>query len=282
MKSLGTQFSQLRMAATLACFALAAMTSPLYLSSALADDSGVVQAVGHGQVHWSDGTVTATGSGAPNLKAANVAVARLGAERAAKMDAFRNILEAVKGVRVSSGQSVAAVMEGSPQVKSRVEGVLRSFKVVDTRYYSDGGVDVVVQAPLTGVILDALLPGAGKTIAAKGTQVVSDQTGLIVNARGLALTPAISPRLVDESGNVLYSDAHVNRDAALQRGIAAYQKSLDAATRSKRVAGKPVVVKAVKLAAPGSSDLVVANDDLAKIASVQSALEQGRLVIVVD
>src|SRR5262245_10929441 len=47
---------------------------------------------GHGKINWTDKTITVTGSGAPNLKAANVAVARLGAERAAKMDAFRNIL----------------------------------------------------------------------------------------------------------------------------------------------------------------------------------------------
>ena len=51
---------------------------------ASASDS-VSQTVGHGQIDWSKKTITATGSGAPNLKAPNVAVARLGAERAAKM-----------------------------------------------------------------------------------------------------------------------------------------------------------------------------------------------------
>lgn len=253
----------------------------LFCGVAWSSESDVIQSVGHGQVHWGDNTVTATGSGAPSLKAANVAVARLGAERAAKMDAFRNILETVKGVRLSSGQSVSSVMDGSPQLKSRVEGVLRSFKVVDTRYYSDGGVDVVVQAPLTGVILDALLPAAGSK-EDKSTGVASEHTGLVVNARGLALTPAISPRLVDEDGNVVYSAAFVNRDAALQRGIATYHKSMDGATKSKRVASKPVMVKALKLAAPGSSDLVIGAADLAKIASVKSALQQGRVVIVVD
>lgn len=252
-----------------------------FAATAWASDSDVVQSVGHGQVHWGDNTVTATGSGAPSLKAANVAVARLGAERAAKMDAFRNILETVKGVRLTSGQSVSTMMDSSPQLKSRVEGVLRSFKVVDTRYYSDGGVDVVVQVPLTGVILDALLPKAGSK-EEKAAGVVSEHSGLVINARGLALTPAISPRLVDEEGNVLYSESFVNRDAALQRGIATYHKSVDAATKSKRVASKPVLVKALKLSAPGSSDLVIAAADLAKVSSVKSALQQGRLVIVVD
>ena len=44
--------------------------------------------VDHGQVNWTARTITATGSGAPDLKAPNVAVARLGAERVAKMDYF--------------------------------------------------------------------------------------------------------------------------------------------------------------------------------------------------
>src|SRR5688572_21131444 len=75
---------------------------------------------GHGKINWTDKTVTATGSGAPNLKASNVAAARLGAERAAKLDAFRNILEAVKGAKVSGGGTVGAAIEASPETKSKV------------------------------------------------------------------------------------------------------------------------------------------------------------------
>ena len=109
------------------------LASALLLIPSLAySDDGVVQSVAHGQIHWSNGTITATGSGAPSLKAANVAVARLGAERAAKMDAWRNILEAIKGARVETGQSVESMMSGSPQVKSRIEGIVRNFKIIDS------------------------------------------------------------------------------------------------------------------------------------------------------
>ena len=43
------------------------------------DDSGVSQKLSHGEINWSGKTVTATGSGAPSGKEANVAMARLGA-----------------------------------------------------------------------------------------------------------------------------------------------------------------------------------------------------------
>ena len=252
----------------------------LLISSMVHAEDGVVQTVAHGQIHWSNGTITATGSGAPSLKAANVAVARLGAERAAKMDAWRNILEAIKGARVEAGQSVASMMTDSPQVKSRIEGIVRNFKIIDTKYYSDGGVDVIVQMPMTGVLLNTLLPDAGKAAADKAAP--SDVTGVVVNARGLGATPALAPRILDEQGNVLFSASHVNRNAALQSGIAAYAKSIDKASKDTRVAGNPSIIKAVKISEPGSSDLVVGPEDAEKIKALSSPLSQGKLVIVVD
>ena len=71
-------------------------------TSASAED--LTQNVAHGSINWGKGVVVVTGSGAPSLKASNAAVARLGAERAAKMSALRNALEAIKGVRVKESR----------------------------------------------------------------------------------------------------------------------------------------------------------------------------------
>src|SRR5206468_1614979 len=57
-------------------------------------------------VSWAGQVVKATGSGAPDLKSANPAQARLGAERAAQMDAFRALLTQVKGISISAGHTV--------------------------------------------------------------------------------------------------------------------------------------------------------------------------------
>ncbi|MEM6732967.1 MAG: hypothetical protein AAF658_15530, partial [Myxococcota bacterium] len=103
----------------------------------LAQAQNVEQSIAHGQINWTDKTITVTGSGAPSLKAPNVAVARLSAEKAAKIDALRNIVEAVKGVRVSGAKSAADAMK-STEVQTKVEGIVRGFTVLDTKYYSDG------------------------------------------------------------------------------------------------------------------------------------------------
>src|SRR5271155_4587048 len=73
-------------------------------------------------IDWEKRVIVATGQGAPDLNAPNAAAARIGAERAAQLDAFRNILEALKGVRVSEGQTAGDLMANDSTLKASVEG----------------------------------------------------------------------------------------------------------------------------------------------------------------
>lgn len=252
----------------------------LWASTAAASDD-VSQTVGHGQINYSDQTITVTGSGAPSLNAANVAVARLGAERAAKLDAMRNVLEAVKGVRLSGQKTAAQAIDASPEMKAKVDGVVRNFKVTDTKYYSDGGVDVIVSVPLKDV-LDVLLPTAGSTSAsALAPAPEADPSGVVVNAKGLNVLPALAPRLLDEAGKELFSAAAVTKDALKRHGVAVYSRSLDKALKNDRVGAKPWVIKAQKVAAD-QADLVIAAADASKLSQLAAILADGRLVIVTD
>ena len=95
----------------------------------LAGSSGqVIEAVGEGEVNWTRNVIRATGSGAPNPSAANIAVARLGAERAAKVDALRNLLETVKGVRIDSETTVVNAMTQSDVIRSQVQGLVQGAR----------------------------------------------------------------------------------------------------------------------------------------------------------
>lgn len=251
------------------------------LALAQAGGDAVSQKVAHGEINWTQKTITATGSGAPSLKAANVAVARLGAERAAKMDALRNIIEAVKGVRISGKATAGSTMDASPELKSKVEGVVQNFKVLDTKYYSDGGVDVVVQVPIDGVLTSTLVPNQGTEKPAAASSDTST-TGVIVNAKGLSVSPALAPRLVDEKGQELYSAAIIKKDVVAKNGVTAYSKSIDAAMKDARVVGKPLIVKATKLHEAGGTDLVVSAEDAAKLQKVAGVLAEGKVIIVTD
>lgn len=237
------------------------------------------QSIAHGQINWTDKKITVTGSAAPNLKAANAAVARLGAERAAKIDAFRNALEAVRGVRITGKGTAGDLMSSSSRVSSSVEGIVRGFKVIDTKYYSDGAVDLVVQVPLGDIAL-ALVPDGGGRAPAGGSD--GSWSGVVVNAKGLRVTPALAPQLLDEEGNVVFSASMVARDTLRERGMVAYLKDIKAAKNDARVGSQPLLLRAKRPAEEGSADIVIASSDAAKLATLRMVILKGKVVIVTD
>ena len=106
-----------------------------------------------GTINWSKGIITATGSGAPPSSAESIAQGRIMAKRAAILDARRNLLETVRGVRVNATTTVQNHMTASDRVITRVSGIVKMSKVVDARYLSDGIVEVTVAMDLRGDLL---------------------------------------------------------------------------------------------------------------------------------
>jgi len=100
------------------------------------------------KAEWSPIKLTAKGGGAPPAKAVNQAQARLMTERAAKLDAYRNLLEEAYGVAIQSNTSVRDFITQSDTIRARVEAYIKGAKVVDTRYLDDGGVEVEMEIVL--------------------------------------------------------------------------------------------------------------------------------------
>ena len=260
---------------------------PNIAGAGLFDDSNqVIESLGTGEVNWSTNVIRGVGSGAPNQDAPNIAVARLGAERAAKLDAMRNILETVKGVRIDSQTTVVNFTTQSDVINSRIEGFVRGARVVKTRYLSDGGVEVIIEVPITGGLADTVygnIGGLGTLSVPKTGNPV--YTGLIIDARGIGAKPAMSPKVLDEDGKEVYGSAYVSREFAIKQGIVGYAKDVNAAKQNERVTANPVIVKGLKTKGAGSSDIVISNSDAAGLRDASknlNFLEQTRVIIVVD
>ncbi len=97
---------------------------------------------------WVPIKLTAKGGGAPPAKAINQAQARLMTERAAKLDAYRNLLEEAYGVAIQSNTSVKDFVTQSDTIRARVEAYIKGAKVVDTRYLDDGSAEVEMEIVL--------------------------------------------------------------------------------------------------------------------------------------
>jgi hypothetical protein len=252
----------------------------------------VIDPVGStGKIDWTTGVITAVGIGAPPAQPANPAQARAMAERAAQVVAYRNLLEAVKGVRVDSTTTVENFIVTSDLIKTEVNGIIQGATVMDKKYMSDGSVEVTVGMQLTGALADALLPKTPLTPPAglPGTPAPGTTgqlyTGLIVDARGLGVRPAMAPKILNEDGKEVYGSAWINRDYAVREGMVGYMKDPAAAKANPRVADKPLMVKALKVSGDGRVDTVISNADAAMLQSVSqnlSMLEKCRVIILVD
>jgi hypothetical protein len=253
------------------------MLSLLAAEPARSDPPKTDAARREGTVDWQGQVIKATGSGAPDMRSLSPAQARLGAEKAAQLDAFRNLIAQAKGIHISSDKTVGEAMS-KDEVKGRVEGVVKNFKVVKKRYYSDQGVEMDVEVPLSGVA-QAVLDASGTPVEAVAVKATEGRySGLLVDARGLGVQPVLAPRILDASGKVLYASEMMGPDARKDAVAARYFKSLDQATHAPALGGTPLLVKAQKVQ---GSDLILADAEARALEQLSSkALTEGRVAIV--
>jgi len=271
----------------------------------------VVQNIGaNGSVNWSQGVMMATGIGSPPEKYYGKPQARPMALRAAQLDAYRNLLEVTKGVRVNSVTVVEDSMVSSDMIRSQVDGMVKGAQIIKKEYLSDGTVEVTVAMSLRGGFAQLILPQDIKPVpeirtipSAPPAPHVPEEvtpampepttpavapavyTGLVVDARGLGARPAMSPKILDERGQEVYGSAYVSREYAVQQGMAGYAKDMTASQTNPRVTDQPLTVKGLKTEGAGQSDLVISNADADTIRGASenlSFLKKCRVMIVLD
>jgi len=113
-----------------------------------------------GKINWSEGYIEALGIGAPPERYIGKPNARPMALRAAKIDAYRNLLEVTKGVRIDSTTVVRDFTVESDVINAQVQGLVKGAKVVNQEYMSDGTVEVTVRMPLSGDFSQVIIPKA--------------------------------------------------------------------------------------------------------------------------
>jgi hypothetical protein len=262
--------------------------------------------IGQGAVNWSAGFIEAVGIGAPPDRSIGKANARPMALRAATVDAYRNLLEITKGVRVDSTTTVKDFTVESDVINTQVDGLVKGAVVVDKQYMSDGTVEVKVRMPLYGNLSKIMIPVSierrkmvpppetpappvppAPVAAAPVTPATPSMayTGMVVDARGIQARPAMSPRIFDEDGKEVYGSANVDREYAVQQGMSGYARDLTAAQSNQRVTNSPITVKALRTGGAGKADLIISNADAQQIratAENASFMKKCRVMIVLD
>jgi hypothetical protein len=99
-------------------------------------------------MNWTNKVLRVTGNGFGPERVKTLGRRKILAKRAARLDALRNILEAVKGVQVTSKTSVEDMMLASDQIQTEAQGLVKGMRVVKITYTDDGGCEMVAEVNL--------------------------------------------------------------------------------------------------------------------------------------
>jgi len=194
-------------------------------------------------------------------------------------------------------------------IKTQVQGAIRGARQIgQPKYLSDTSVEVVYEVKMAD-ISRVLLPMAEKAptltfddtnVTVSGTVATAPEqqqagtdtgvksggvTGIIIDGTGLGLRPAMSPRILNQGGSVVYGPGQYSRDYAAANGVAGYAKSLDQAKNDTRVQGNPLIIRAASTSGSTSADVIISNADAGKLAVADGAaglLKNCRVMFVLD
>ena len=120
----------------------------IFASGANADN--YVEWVGpNSGINWTEGAAIAAGAGIAK-EGTPPSLSKMQACRAAVVDAQRNLVESLQGVRVEGITRIEDLMLESDVVQSSVEGTLKGAVMTERKPQPDGTCEVTLRAPLAG------------------------------------------------------------------------------------------------------------------------------------
>jgi len=270
-------------------------------SSAYAFDGYVQQFDGGRTIAWGSGDITVTGEvETPDGDEAGPPVplaVRKAASRARKL-----MLDMIMSIRIDARQTVSAHLSDNEDLAAQLRGLVHNSLFVGPDMFRDVK-SVTVSESLRGKLAELILPktvqfqsfipprlstAAGPAFQVEDTpEAVGDAggfTGIIVDARGLKVTPCLLPVIYGEDGLGAYGAFLAARTDTVDAGLAAYATTADPAALAERVGGHPLVVKAARTFGSWQTDLVIPTPEATLVRAVMQSghARKGGVVIVVN
>jgi len=257
----------------------------------------------NGHINWTTGVVQAKGVGTPLKKSSgNASVSSMKMLSDSKNNARHNLLKITKAVRINSVKKAGNYATINDSVAKQLEEIIYKARENEKmrKYMSDGTVEVYLQLSLYGGFAQLFLPQEIKQIESikqvaiggkkpssqpSKTSDLKNYTGLVVDATGISVNPAMALRLLNEDGKEVYGSAFASREFAVQQGMSGYLKDINAANKNSRVGNHPLSVKGLRTTGPGNSDIIISNADASILRSSSehlAFLKKCKVIIVLD
>lgn len=226
------------------------------------------------------------------------------AVRKATSQARKQMLDMVMGIRIDSKRTISAYLAGDDELAARVRGVVHNSPFQRPAMF-DGTGEVRVSESLRGKLSELVFPttiqfqsGIPPRLSTSMEQSMSfndkpeqvggaagTYTGVIIDARGLKVTPSLAPVVYGQDGLGAYGPFVVSRDNAIAHGVAAYATTSDPGALSSRVGSRPLTVKALNAYGSWRTDLIITTSMSKLIRAVMrpgDIVDRCRVVIVID
>lgn len=218
-------------------------------------------------VNWLTAEITAEGFGAAYSKKMNPVQAQMIARRAAIADTYRNLADIVQDINIDAKTPVLKVIK-----KTKMSAVVHGAVISAEQYNYDGSYKVTMKLPLYGKnsLAEMILPmhdvktpfstSFGSVADMPGDVMAKDETtegytGLVLDCRGLVVSPVMLPALYDENKRLVYGYKNLDAHKVANIGMVKYANDIDV---QERTGANPLVVKVGTLDNRGSDPVISA------------------------
>ena len=269
----------------------------LGLAPSLCAQAPFVETTELGTTDWIKGYVEATAQGTARYMG-NKVQEELMAKQAARTTAQARLLEIIKGIRLSGISTLGAQAQSDTRAATRIKGTLKGARSVNetVTWHEDKSSrrGEVVMAEVTlrlcvsptctetrdNLTHASLAPFVKPKPASHQSETLEgDYSAVIIDLQQAMFLPALSPEIINEKGDTIYSQDVVDDEVATQKGLIHYEKSVEMAKKNAVCGSNPFIVSAQRVST--DNRIVLSNEDAAKIRNLP-ALKLGRVIVAMD
>ncbi len=255
------------------------MIAALLIAGLIGSASGqpVIEQLPTGEVDWTAQRLVVRAAGEKGSGAMGDTKA---VEQAARASLAPRLEAAARAIALSGAVDVGELMDGGDAVAGLLGENLLRWRVTEARYFTSGRVELTAELALQPWLSPALVSVAS---GREDPTLESQHTGVLIDARGTGLGPSFAPRVLDASGEPIYSASSLSPESAGSLAPAVWVTDPIDEAAAERAGASPLFIRAEGVQA--ERDILLAPRDgalLRVLASETDLLARGRVVVVLD
>jgi hypothetical protein len=205
-----------------------------------------------------------------------------------RTDAVEVLQEELYAVQYDDTITIGDFVESHPEFQPKFQECISAYTAIKQNYLTDGGIQYVYTLPLTNKIMSLLLPErhdiqlvvpmlcpccgqewpAGKPLP-EGIELTpkrietTDYSGIIIDCRGLTVSPCLFPTVYDDKGNEIYSASFATETHIINNGLIMYTTELFISPT--KVGTIPLRIQAQSAEGMNNTHIVISSRDAQRI-----------------